>query len=294
MDKEKIDKAVDSIFGAVAKGAKYFEEMKFNLSLSGGIETLLSYADVADLDVLVDYLTDKGEGRLTLSSDVCHQLLTAKLAGAYSYDERGLIAAEIRAFGGNTLANLFRGKGVDYSEIVKDVANHLKVRFQKDASDVDLEEAIIQKLFAESIEKMSPEDRKQVSEDMDIGDLGAGGLTSAAVIAAGRAGGFATYKMALIVANAVAKALLGKGLTFAGNVILTRTLAVMLGPVGWVLSGLWTAFDLGSPAYRVTVPCIIQIAYIRQKAIAARSSKSWKISLNGKHLMYWDRDQTNS
>jgi len=30
---------------------------------------------------------------------------------------------------------------------------------------------------------------------------------------------------------------------------------------------LWTLADLSSPAYRVTVPCVVQLAYMRQKMI---------------------------
>ncbi|MDW2646713.1 ubiquinol-cytochrome C chaperone family protein, partial [Citrobacter sp. HN-141] len=37
------------------------------------------------------------------------------------------------------------------------------------------------------------------------------------------------------------------------------------GPVGWVLSSLWLLIDLAGPAYRVTLPSCIFIAYMRQK-----------------------------
>lgn len=79
--------------------------------------------------------------------------------------------------------------------------------------------------------------------------------------------GFLMYRMATVVANAVAKQLLGKGLTFAANAALTRTIGVLAGPIGWIITGLWTAIDLAGPAYRVTVPCVIHIAYLRQKIL---------------------------
>ncbi|EEF26257.1 conserved hypothetical protein [Ricinus communis] len=49
---------------------------------------------------------------------------------------------------------------------------------------------------------------------------------------------------------------------------MARTFGMLLGPIGWVVTGLWSIADLASPAYRVTVPCVIQIAYIRQKTLA--------------------------
>jgi hypothetical protein len=47
-----------------------------------------------------------------------------------------------------------------------------------------------------------------------------------------------------------------------------RGINIALGPIGWAVTALWTLADLASPAYRVTVPCVVQIAYIRRQLIA--------------------------
>ncbi|PVX82416.1 hypothetical protein C7402_109270 [Paraburkholderia unamae] len=52
-----------------------------------------------------------------------------------------------------------------------------------------------------------------------------------------------------------------------------RYLSVAIGPVGWVISTLWTVAGLASPAYRVTLPCVVQIAYMRQKALTTVCGK---------------------
>jgi uncharacterized protein YaaW (UPF0174 family) len=39
--------------------------------------------------------------------------------------------------------------------------------------------------------------------------------------------------------------------------------AVLAGPIGWVISGIWAAYDIAGPAYRVIIPCTITIAYLR-------------------------------
>jgi uncharacterized protein YaaW (UPF0174 family) len=77
--------------------------------------------------------------------------------------------------------------------------------------------------------------------------------------------------LARIVANAVARAFFNRGLSFAANDALTPSMGLMLCPVGWVVTGLWTLADLASPAYRVTVSCVVQIGYMRPKAIAGPS-----------------------
>ncbi|WP_321894624.1 ubiquinol-cytochrome C chaperone family protein [Paraburkholderia heleia] len=243
------------------------------MSTNASLSDLLKAADVEDLDVLTDYLTDKGEGRLMLDGDVCKRLIRCKKNGEYDSSDRSLIAKEIRAFGGNTLVNLFRGGGVEYPELARDVAGHLKVPFSKTGPVVNVEMALLQKLFTDALDRMSPEERKKTLDELNIGDLaGMGPGAVAAAIAAGRLAGFAAYKMALIVANAIARAILGRGLPLVVNAALTRTMGVMLGPVGWVLTGVWTLADLASPAYRVTVPCVVQIAYMRQKAISATTT----------------------
>ena len=74
-----------------------------------------------------------------------------------------------------------------------------------------------------------------------------------------------SYQITLIVVNAVAKLLIGRGLSVAGNAALTRVMAAFAGPIGWVLTGLWTAIDIAGPAYRVTIPAVIQVAALRKK-----------------------------
>lgn len=66
-------------------------------------------------------------------------------------------------------------------------------------------------------------------------------------------------------ANQVAKVVLGKGLTFAANQTLTKVIGAFAGPIGWVVTAVWTAFDIAGPAYRVIIPACIQIAYMRTK-----------------------------
>ncbi|MNR71778.1 hypothetical protein D3C71_24560 [compost metagenome] len=250
---------------------------------------LLAQADSEDLDILVDYITDKGEGRIALDAAVCKRLVACKEKGEYTIDDRELISKEIRLFGGNTMANLYRDlrknvpfggvldtvlpesqSSLDYDEIVRDVADHLKVKVSKGDEVLVMEDAVLRKLFEQAFDKMSPEEKKQVLADLNIANLSMlKPMGTAALIAAGKLGGFHTYQLALIVANAVARAILGRGLPFVVNPLIVRAVSIALGPIAWVLTGLWTIADMASPAYRVTVPCVVQLAYMRQKALVA-------------------------
>jgi len=66
------------------------------------------------------------------------------------------------------------------------------------------------------------------------------------------------------IANAVSRAIIGKGLKPLANAALARWAAFLTGPIGWAITVLWTLLDLGGPAYRVTIPCVIHIAMLRQ------------------------------
>ena len=221
----------------------------------------LQYCSTEDLQILVDYLTKDKDGQLRVSEE-----LTTKESYKKYYPHSlpimwKEIAEELQHYGGNTFANTFRGSGVPYREILTDVAKKQKVNFNSDNSVELIEQYILQSIMQKAIEKMSEEELKNFLTEMNAGKIvGTKQALTAGALTALRLGGFGTYKMAVVVANAVAKSLLGRGLTFAGNATLTRTLGVALGPIGWIITALWTAIDIASPALGVvTVSTLVSI-----------------------------------
>ncbi|MCZ8158386.1 MAG: hypothetical protein O9256_00585 [Rhizobiaceae bacterium] len=249
---------------------------------------ILTDADAEDLDILVDYITDRGAGRLTLDSAMCKILVSAKVNQTYGPTERALIAHEILEFGGNSLGNAYRkaramfaGSFLDsvlpnaaptvaYDEIVRDVASHVGVRMPDITAVADVEMVIVRKIMGTAVEKMTDEEKEAIAKELGFGGVPAGSVALGVMIQTARLGGFTTYKVATMVANAVAKALLGKGLTLTANAALMRAIGVALGPIGWAITAIWTLADLSSPAYRVTMPAVVQVAYMRNKLIAKK------------------------
>ena len=180
----------------------------------------------------------------------------------------GLIEREIRQFGGNSFLNLFRDSGPPYYEIVCDVADKLGANYNKESSIAEVESAIMLRIMSQSWEKMNDEERQVFLKEMGLGS-GVGSLPKALPVAAIQVAisstGFLAYRIAVIVANAVARQVLGSGLTLAANAAITRSIAVFAGPIGWAITGIWTAVDLAGPAYRVTTPCVVHIAMLRQQ-----------------------------
>lgn len=179
------------------------------------------------------------------------------------------IAAEVQTFGANSFASLFRrGKGVMYREILCDVCDKMKVNYSKNASTENIEINMLLKVLEKSLSEMSTDELKEFASSMEIELTNpTPELILMAVQASIRISGFAAYKLAVIVVSTVAKSLLGRSLPFVAYAMLTRSMSVLAGPIGWVLSSLWLATDMAGPAYRVTIPACMLIAYMRQKAL---------------------------
>jgi len=233
-----------------------------------------------DLNDLVFCLTHDKDGYPRLTEE----LTQSDLYKAHYPDHQKywhLIAAEIQRFGANTIMTFFRGgEGVLYKEVLMDVCDKLKVNYNKESSTERIENNLLMKILADSLKKMSPEELKELAESVGIKNVGS--MKAEAFVglfqAVFRAGGFRSYQLTVIIANAVLEALIGRGLSVAGNATLTRTMAILTGPIGWVITGVWTALDIAGPAYRVTIPAVIQVATLRQKSLYEEQAKEISFS----------------
>ena len=227
----------------------------------------LSKCKSEDLNELVFCLTHDKDGGPRLTEELTTNALYKRHhPDHHQYWE--LIAAEVQCFGANSFATIFRGgKGVPYKEVLTDVCDKMKVNYNKESSVETIEQHLLMKILKDSLEKMSASEIRELAESLGVKNTNS--ITAEALISSFQAifrmGGFKSYQLTLVVVNAVMKALVGRGLALAGNAALTRVAAVMTGPIGWVITGLWTAIDLAGAAYRVTIPAVIQIAFLRQK-----------------------------
>jgi uncharacterized protein YaaW (UPF0174 family) len=228
-----------------------------------------------DLGDLVYCLTHDKDGEVRFTEE----LTTSDDYKAHHPDHNQYwksIAAEVQCFGANSFATMLRGgEGVEYKEVLTDVCDKMKVNYNNDSSVEKIENNLLMKILTDAIENMSPEELKELAESTGVKNTS--GITPEAMVgvfqAVFRAGGFKSYQLTLIIVNAVMKALIGRGLSFAGNAALTRTMAILTGPIGWVITGLWTAIDVAGPAYRVTIPSVIQVAVLRQKCLYEKQAE---------------------
>ena len=157
------------------------------------------------------------------------------------------IADYLRKMGSNDIANVFRnGESVKYEEIVCDVGEKLKVEGVSKGKPVEInEELIIQHLFSDALKKMSDGERSALMRSMNLSEKDQGAILAGTLMTSqvmlNQFGGFAVYRMSVILANMLARSLVGRGLNFAANAALVRGVGAFLGPIGWIASGAWLA-----------------------------------------------------
>ncbi|HFD2064164.1 TPA: DUF3944 domain-containing protein [Serratia marcescens] len=233
--------------------------------------TFLGQCANDDLETLVSVLThDTKDGKKRWSES-----LTSTPEYTLFYPDHQkywtAIGAELQAFGANSLVTLTRGnKGVLYRELLLDVCKKLKVNFNKDSAIETIELNMLLKVMEKNLADMTEEQLQQLSRDMQLNlSNPTPQLVLIAVQAAIRTSGIAALEFATLAAINVINTLGGiatLGTLFAAQ----RALSVLAGPVGWTLSSAWLVADVTGPAYRVTIPACIIVAYMRQKFLAQK------------------------
>ncbi len=180
---------------------------------------------------------------------------------------------------GNTFINFFRNEGVLYKEILCDVCDHLKVNYHEKSPTSLIEQNMLSKLLKDSLEKMSGREIKELCDELGMPNIDKmiaenKQVLIASVLTLFQTGGFHSYALAIAVADAMVKKTLGHGLSsVVGKVALKKTLGILAGPIGWVITGALVSINLAGPAYRVTVPACVLVATLRKKLKAEREAR---------------------
>ncbi|AEN16178.1 hypothetical protein HPPN120_08035 [Helicobacter pylori Puno120] len=229
----------------------------------------------SDLKDLFDVLVYAEDGQKRVNEYLTHSEEYKKHGDNYAqYTER--IAEELQYYGSNSFANLFRGKGVLYKKILCDVCDHLKVNYNEKSETSLIEQNMLAKILEKSLEEMSDEEKREVGRELDIKNIDSLSkqALSTAFLGLLKTDDFHAYQLTTSIANAVAGKTLGGGLkAVAGKVVLTKTLGILAGPIGWAITGALVSVSLAGPAYRVTVPACFVVAALRKKLKAEQEAR---------------------
>lgn len=148
----------------------------------------------------------------------------------------------------------------------------MKVNYSSNIDVKQIEQDLLIKILNDHLKTLNARELEEFLKELDLVDKTKTAISytpqaaSAIVQTAIRAGGFTSYKIILKTVNMIWKFLFGKGLSLATNATIARIVGIYAGPVGWAITGAWTAVDLASPAYRVTVPACLLIAKLRMES----------------------------
>ena len=219
----------------------------------------------SDLEPLYKILVYDKDGATRWTEKLSSSWERVEYGNAYSkYWKR--IAQELQLFGGYTFANVWRGFGVPYKELLSDVCDKLDVGYSSSDPTVMLEEKLLLSVTQKALEKMSEADRRHLVETLDIPTTNFSPEVIIAILQAViRNSGFKAYQLALTIVNVIWKRLFGAGIGVAASSTVGRAVSIFAGPIGWLFTAGWTAVELAGPAYRVTVPATVLIAMLRRK-----------------------------
>ncbi len=138
---------------------------------------------------------------------------------------------------------------------------------------------MLSKLLKDSLERMSKEDLEKLRHELGMTNIDKvigenKQILIASTLTLFKAGGSHSYALAVSVADAMVKKTLGHGLlSVVGKVALKKTLGILAGPIGWVITGALVSINLAGPAYRVTVPACVLVATLRKKLKAEQEAR---------------------
>lgn len=229
--------------------------------------SVLERADNEDLKTLCDIITPGKNGTPRISDSLTK---TSVYKRNYPHNMPALIPGMVRElslYGGNSVVNFFKGEGSDFSAILRKVAKRLKVSFRETQPDEVIEGYMLQKLFDDMSENLSDEELRSMAHEFGVKPLRYSRQALVAALQMSiRRGSIYGLAWSMNLANVVAKQAIGRGIAvIASGTVLSLTLSILTGPVGWALTTAWTAYDIAGPAYRVIVPAVIYIAYLRLK-----------------------------
>lgn len=237
----------------------------------------LQFCENEDLRILCDILMYDNNGKIRLNESISD---SDEYLASYPDNMIGIwkdLASELQKFGGNSIINVLRnGHGPSYEKVVYDVCKRMGVRgINKHDTAEEMEQKLLIYISQKAIGELSEKEIRSIMEEYHVEGYD---YTRAGLISAIMALQIVNRRLFIIVINSVmrlsSQILVGRGVMMVGMGVLSRGIGILCGPLGWALMCGWTAWDIMGPAYRVTIPAVIQVAFMRAKYQAKSNSNS--------------------
>ena len=221
----------------------------------------LQHCENEDLHVLCDILLYDNRGKIRYSGNISNRECFLKNYPDNMQVMWKELAKELQNFGGNSILKFLRdGQGSSYEKILRDVCN--------------IEHKLLIKIFAKAIGKLSGKEIRSIMDECKMKgyDYTKQGLLAALLdLQVINHIGFVIVIQTVI--RMTTQILVGRGVAFVGLKIISRSIGALCGPIGWLLLAGCSIWHIGGPAYHVTIPAVIQVAYMRAKYLSNSNSK---------------------
>ena len=218
-----------------------------------------------DLRKLCDILTFNNSGNYRIG-----ERLTKTDAYIENYPEnmREVIpemCLQLQNYGTNSIVTLVHsGRPDSYEDIVRRVCKKMKVDIGDATDAVDMERLLLQNVCETAIEKMSEEELRELADEAGIkAKRPTKQLIVAAILTAIKKKPQIFSRVAVYITTRIMALLGGRAAAAAGAKVVQEAFGVAAGPVGWIVLTAWTVWDIASPAYRVVIPALLQVAIMR-------------------------------
>lgn len=194
-----------------------------------------------------------------------------KLTGSLFGSDPDTLCNHMRYLRAGSVGQLWWKKS--WKQLVTDVADHIKIdwlatfagrRWQQLESH-EIEAAVVNKLFQNMLDLLTPEQREKLvmetkhsSDDPRLEDI----FLTGAAMGAARANGFGIYLMASTLLGGLTSSL-GITLPFAVYMGMSQTIALIIGPVGWLALAGGLVFKLNQPNWNRLTLAVVYISVIR-------------------------------
>ena len=218
-----------------------------------------------DLRKLCDILTFNNSGKYRIGERLTK---TDSYIEHYPENMREVIpemCQQLQEYGTNSIITLARsGRPDAYVNIVRRVCKKMKVDTDNVTDAIDMERRLLQNVCETAIERMSEEELRELAEEAGIkAKKLTKQLIATAILMAIKKKPQIFYRVAVYVTTRIMALLGGRAAAAVGTKVVQEAFGIVTGPVGWVLLTAWTVWDIASPAYRVVIPAVLQVAIMR-------------------------------
>lgn len=171
------------------------------------------------------------------------------------------IIHEFQLFGGDAVANAVRGHGIPYRQILMDVCDRNKVNYNKNSSTERIEMCFVQRVLDNALDEMGDDEVMEIAKDLQI-DATKYNNTNAlknAIVMVGVSPSFVSRIIAICTKAIVPRVGIALGGLAIGQVL--AKLVPIINIISWGL----LLKEITGPAYRVTMPGVMMVIYMRSK-----------------------------